>query len=95
MCIREGEVEKDDIEPLSAQPGESIGQDRRMGDLKSVQRPFGQEILRQLGVNGIVFYEKELDHKAALRVQSATDSMLGVKRAVMNRSSRNDRSGVR
>lgn len=40
-----------------------------MGDLKTVQRPFGKEILRQLRVDGIVFYEKEFDHAVPLSFQ--------------------------
>lgn len=69
MRVREREIEKDGIEPLSAQSGESIGQDGGVGDLKTVQRPFGKEILRQLRVDGIIFNKKQFDHAVSLSFQ--------------------------
>ncbi|ULA66463.1 MAG: hypothetical protein LZF62_60066 [Nitrospira sp.] len=70
MCVREREIEEDDIESVSAQSSESISQYGGMGNLETVQRPFGKEVLRELGVDGIVFYQEQFDHEAALRLQS-------------------------
>ena len=73
MRVWEREIEEDGVIPVSAQSSESIGQNGGMGNLETVQRPFGKEVLRQLGVDGIIFYNEQIDHEAALRLQSQPD----------------------
>ena len=60
--IRERKIEEDDIKPTTAEFDQALRQNGGMRNLELVVGPFGKEILRELGINGIIFNEKDFDH---------------------------------
>jgi hypothetical protein len=47
-----------------------------MGYLKLVERPFGKEILRELRIDRVVFYQEQFDHEWVLRLVSPSETAI-------------------
>lgn len=64
MGVGKREIKKDSVEPATTQLGEPIRQHGGMGDLKLIEGPLGQKILRELGIDRVVFDQQQFDHEA-------------------------------
>ena len=62
MGVRERKIKEDDIEPTTAEFDQAIRQDGGMRNLESVVCPFGKKILRELGIDGVIFNQENFYH---------------------------------
>ena len=62
VSIREREVEQDGLEAITSQGRQRLLQVGDVNHLELVCIPVRQDILRQLGVDRVVFDEEDLDH---------------------------------